>query len=433
MTVIRHRPEKPRGDKRKTPVSMLRRPVILGGSDFGTTPKLIHQIWIGRPDMPERCAQMIADLRAMNPDWDHVLWTDAEAEGYFKTDPVLRKAASGPDRIPAAMLSDRLRFLILRDYGGVYIDADTIPVRPLDDLHEMFDEKELVIGKRMKGNVSADIGVIWAAYGSSVIEELLACHEFLSAKDLIKVLIRLDNVTITDSEYWYSQTVTEKSYLLTLHDRLGSWSGNTEEDVADHLSIVITGHPRSGTGFAAKVAQNAGFGVGHETIGEHGISSWAWAVRRTSDCAFGTRPRGDVSVDTVVYLLREPIACINSVALTEYRSEPWRSRFVNIPRYSNPFERAIHSIWGWKNMAMLNWPVGVELVATERFHQWAEANLKDEIEPVNNGYNSRPRSFSLTRNEISACVSADANIMLDWLCALHSKLMRNYQNSPEES
>ena len=50
--------------------------------------------------------------------------------------------------------------------------------------------------------------------------------------------------------------------------------------------VVVIGHPRCGSGFAAHVLSSVGLDVGHEVMGENGISSWMFAVD-DERCPFG--------------------------------------------------------------------------------------------------------------------------------------------------
>jgi hypothetical protein len=76
-----------------------------------------------------------------------------------------------------------------------------------------------------------------------------------------------------------------------------------------------------------------------------------WAV----DSA--TMPWGDSRGATplpenVLHVLREPAACVASVALTERGSELWRREWVRIPPvlYCGKVERAVWSIHGWTRL-----------------------------------------------------------------------------------
>lgn len=87
--------------------------------EMETIPKIIHQIWIGPKEMPK---EDIETWKKMNPSFEHKLWTEKEIdklglenrkqyEEYYR-----KKEFSGCSNIVRAQL--------LRDFGGIYIDAD---------------------------------------------------------------------------------------------------------------------------------------------------------------------------------------------------------------------------------------------------------------------------------------------------------------------
>lgn len=67
--------------------------------------------------------------------------------------------------------------------------------------------------------------------------------------------------------------------------------------------ILITGCPRSGTGYAAKCAQSIGLDLGHESMGLSGTVDWHKA----------TLTHG---YQIVIHLVRSPLPCISSIAET---------------------------------------------------------------------------------------------------------------------
>ena len=91
-------------------------------------PKIIHQIWVGYNPVP---AKLIQTWKDMNPTWEHRLWTNhAGWECQNRIDEC--KEWNGK--------ADIMRWEILYHHGGVYIDADSICVKPLDD---SFTEREV--------------------------------------------------------------------------------------------------------------------------------------------------------------------------------------------------------------------------------------------------------------------------------------------------
>lgn len=94
-------------------------------------PRKIFQIWIGPKPIPEREAAWCEETARLNPNWNHTLYGN-ELLLRYANDPYVKMMVAKDEKI--AFLTDRLRVLLLRDEGGVYIDADAQPMRPLDAL-----------------------------------------------------------------------------------------------------------------------------------------------------------------------------------------------------------------------------------------------------------------------------------------------------------
>ena len=65
----------------------------------------------------------------LHPGWDHVIWTDANL-------PEMRNIAEYHAMDTWNGKSDILRYEVLLRHGGVYCDADSLCVRPIDELIE---------------------------------------------------------------------------------------------------------------------------------------------------------------------------------------------------------------------------------------------------------------------------------------------------------
>lgn len=94
-------------------------------------PRIIHQIWLGPLRRPQK---LLDSVRVTHPGWDYRLWTEENL-------PALRKRDAF-DRSPTwHQKSDVLRYELLWRFGGVYVDADSLALRPIDALvagHELF-------------------------------------------------------------------------------------------------------------------------------------------------------------------------------------------------------------------------------------------------------------------------------------------------------
>jgi hypothetical protein len=108
---------------------------------------------------------------------------------------------------------------------------------------------------------------------------------------------------------------------------------------------LIIAHPRSGTGYASKLFSFNGIEIGHEKMMKRGTSNWQYAV----DCEFypyTNEPKNNYKFKHIIHIVRNPLDCINSVAFTEWQSEPFRREHIEI-KGGNIFERAIDSIFEW--------------------------------------------------------------------------------------
>ena len=83
-------------------------------------PKKIHQVWIGFKEIPDWCQKFGEEMEAMHPDWEYKLWTHDEIFNHqYKDDPFLQSYLTNPELYKWAFIADRVRLLLLRDFGGV--------------------------------------------------------------------------------------------------------------------------------------------------------------------------------------------------------------------------------------------------------------------------------------------------------------------------
>lgn len=87
-------------------------------------PRVLHQIWLGSATPPASAMQTWRDL---HPDWNYTLWTDQNRPSLK-----LQALYDAFEGFPHAQ-ADILRYEILDRYGGVYVDADSFCVQPLND------------------------------------------------------------------------------------------------------------------------------------------------------------------------------------------------------------------------------------------------------------------------------------------------------------
>jgi len=93
-----------------------------------TIPKIIHQIWIGDKPMPINAMNTVKN---MNPDYVYMFWCEKTIEDNLKIHPRYQRKIEEHTAIWGK--ADMYRYLILEQYGGIYVDADMVCIEPFDD------------------------------------------------------------------------------------------------------------------------------------------------------------------------------------------------------------------------------------------------------------------------------------------------------------
>jgi hypothetical protein len=101
-----------------------------------SVPRHIFQGWIGDKPMPDREKRWCEQMGKMNPGWSHYVFGNEILEKYGSDTYVKALLDLGK---PKAFVVDRIRMLLLRDEGGVWLDPDAQPIRPLDSLNPLWD------------------------------------------------------------------------------------------------------------------------------------------------------------------------------------------------------------------------------------------------------------------------------------------------------
>ena len=100
-----------------------------GPRSVAPIPRILHAIWIGDESRrPDRC---LNSWRDMHPGWEFRLWGNAEYRGRRWKSHAQMEIFHALGRWEG--IADLMRYEILQEHGGVYVDADSICVRPLDD------------------------------------------------------------------------------------------------------------------------------------------------------------------------------------------------------------------------------------------------------------------------------------------------------------
>lgn len=131
-------------------------------------PHVIHHIWLGSP-LPSHLAALVETWRALHPTWRHIMWDDAAAAAFD-----LRNRAAFDAAANYGEKSDVLRYEILSQMGGVYVDIDMECVRALDALADRY---AFVAGLSNSGTVELNNAIIMSAPHHPIVEGCIAAVE----------------------------------------------------------------------------------------------------------------------------------------------------------------------------------------------------------------------------------------------------------------
>lgn len=190
-------------------------------------PKIIHYIWIGS-EIPKNIEAQIKKNYKFFKGYEVKIWTK---ENMPKLNEFAKRAY---EEKQWAFVSDYLRFVILREHGGIYLDTDMDVLKPLDDLlNQPFFSGWDRTGKYVyAGIVGVEanhiyISAIVEKYNEIVIglyptspEIMTKCYNEYEEKEFLSIL---------DSKYFYplldGERVTQKAleFAYTNHLWHESW------------------------------------------------------------------------------------------------------------------------------------------------------------------------------------------------------------------
>ncbi|NNK67299.1 MAG: hypothetical protein HKO95_11235 [Rhodobacteraceae bacterium] len=129
-----------------------------------------------------------------------------------------------------------------------------------------------------------------------------------------------------------------------------------------HRPLMITGHPRTGTGCAGELSKQLGLDVGHEADGADGIASWMFAVDADENpwaADPAARTRRALHWNHMVQTVRDPATAVPSI-VRENRHAPASYEFrrdfiaketgINLDDFDSEIEKAVASLTLWNQI-----------------------------------------------------------------------------------
>jgi len=161
---------------------------------------------------------------------------------------------------------------------------------------------------------------------------------------------RINDATGSITWQWYHAVEEQREMLVQSYlQLLGKLKGD-KPTVKGTKTILGLGHPRTGTGYTAKLLQSWGLDVGHERMGEHGTVDWSLAGGGKS--VWQEVDFREWNWSHIIYPVRDPRESIASIAGTEQSgaSLQFRAKFEPNVMMQNQVASAIVSIVKWDQL-----------------------------------------------------------------------------------
>jgi mannosyltransferase OCH1-like enzyme len=101
-----------------------------------TIPKIIHQTIPDKANLDDLISKNIQHLKSINQHWDYCLYDDKDCARFIadRYGTVMLSYYESINPMYGAARADLFRYLLIYEYGGVYLDIKSTIVDPLDDV-----------------------------------------------------------------------------------------------------------------------------------------------------------------------------------------------------------------------------------------------------------------------------------------------------------
>ena len=142
-------------------------------------PKIIHQIWLGSNQPPASFKQFSRSWKIHNPKCNYYLWTDQNI-GRLK----LRNQLLFDSLKNYGAKSDVLRYELLQQYGGIYVDVD---FECLSAIPEFLFKQSFVGGLQFNGSPEIGNAFLMASQDSTIINQTISQCALPSHEDAFEI------------------------------------------------------------------------------------------------------------------------------------------------------------------------------------------------------------------------------------------------------
>ena len=219
-------------------------------------PRIIHQIWDNPEGLSEVLQQVTQSWKEYHPEWEYHLWNKTMIDDFLNM--------YFPDFIPYYEAFPHniqrwyaIRYLILYQYGGLYVDIDYECLEPLDALfgdstccmgmepgeYSMLYNKQIVVGNSFMACIPKH------SYFEKIIEDMKINHKKIFSPHKIHQIKGSAGSILTTriyGEYSDKDEITlipsELIMPLTLNETRMIINGNETQEIEEKLEKAFTAH-----------------------------------------------------------------------------------------------------------------------------------------------------------------------------------------------
>ena len=107
-------------------------------------PKVIHQIWYqGKNVISKKMQDDSNKIKNIHPDWKYMIWDDDTIKQYFNNNKNILDTYNKLEHLHQKV--DFIRYCILYEIGGIYVDMDVTILKPFDEIVELYGDYECIL------------------------------------------------------------------------------------------------------------------------------------------------------------------------------------------------------------------------------------------------------------------------------------------------
>lgn len=282
--------------------------------------------------------EMSREIHANKP--DNILESDFTTEEAEEDEEVHEESASD------AELKKLFRKVVVKCHpdklGADVSDVERVRIAELyDQAIEAHDDKNwalMII-------VAIKLGVELPAEADDMLEQI--------QENAIELEQKISKETSSVAWQFYHADEEEKAKILQNYLKNLTMIKELKAKKAAKKKLILgLGHPRTGTGYTAKLLQSWGLDVKHEKMGKDGTVDWSLAAGKSLWQDVDIK---DFDWKHIVYCVRDPKEAIPSIVYTEdiqSRSIDFRKENGVVVK-ENPIVTAINSIARWEHLISL--------------------------------------------------------------------------------